>query len=190
MVDISVAYGVLVAVFGLGVLLAMFGKTERAWKAEGFGWLVIFASVIVFISTFFTVSIGKGSKVETIESRPLAAFEVEEVKGVTGNALSFLVYSSFEAELGGEESYTVMEDELGDGGLVKKSYPVDEVRVYEDADDGSARVEEVAIYSRDVTGTVLGIPVSGYMREKEETHIHVPEGTLDMARLAEERQGE
>lgn len=134
MVDISVAYGVLVAVFGLGVLLAMFGKTERAWKAEGFGWLVIFASVIVFISTFFTVSIGKGSKVETIGSRPLAAFEVEEVKGVTGNALSFLVYSSFEAELGGEESYTVMEDELGDGGLVKKSYPVDEVRVYEDAD--------------------------------------------------------
>lgn len=190
MVDINVAYGVLFAAAILGMLLYMTGRSENVETAVGAGVLVLAASVVVFISTFFTVSIGEGSEVETIESRPLAAFEAEEETGVNGSALSFLIYSSFEAELDGEESYTVMEDELRDGGLVKKSYPVDEVRVYEDADASTARVEEVEIHSGIVTGTVLGIPVNGYARTKEETRIHVPEGTLDMARLADGRQGE
>ena len=185
MVDAHVVLGLLVAAFFSGMVLTKIGMEEDVEKMVYLGLLIIGASVVIFISTFFTVGTGEGSEVEVIESRPLAAFEVEEGTQVTGSTLSFLVYSSFEGEVDGEESYTVMEDELGDGGLVKKSYPVDEVRVYEDADASTARVEEVVIHNRVVTGTVLGIPVNGYVETEEETRIHVPEGTLDMARLAD-----
>lgn len=151
--------------------------------------LAMLASIVGFVSTLFTVSAGDGSVEEVVESRPLAAFEQEdsEVTGASATGLSFILFNSASVEVDKSDGeYVVMEDERGDGGLARKSYPVDEVRVYEDADASTARVEEVEIMSEPVEGTFLGIwPVTGYLDSEEETRIHVPEGTLDMARLSQ-----
>lgn len=148
--------------------------------------LAALACIVGFVSTLFTVSAGDGSVEEVVESRPIAAFKQEdgEAVGASATGLSFIFFQSASVEVDESDGeYVVMEDERGDGGLARKSYPVDEVRVYEDADTATARVEEVEI-SEPAEGTFLGIwPVTGYLHFGEETRIHVPEGTLDMTRI-------
>lgn len=108
----------------------------------------------VGLSPLFTVSIVETGEEDVIESQH--------------------IFSLVRTESGDGE-YVVTVDE--DGGLMEKSYPIDETRVYEDATAETARVETVTVKNC-MTGTLLGIiPVTGEGYE-EETRIHVPEGTL------------
>jgi hypothetical protein len=100
------------------------------------------------------------------------------------------VYVSESIDVGESEksgSYTVMEDELGDGGIKEASYPKDETRMYEDATAETARVEEVEVSTvTKVHGIWLVFPIEGeYTVSDKEYRIHVPAGTLDMARIGE-----
>lgn len=153
------------------------------------GLLLIYAGV----SPFFSISFIETHEEEVIESQTLAAFERKGGEGVnvSETGLNFLFYSSVSAEIDrDEDSYVVMVDEYGDGGLVEKYYPIDETRVYEDAAAETARVERVRITTERAEGTFLGIPVTGGENHEYETRIHVPEGTLEMARLATGDAGE
>lgn len=147
------------------------------------GLLLVYAG----ISPFFSISFIETHEEEVTESQNLAAFERKGGDGVnlSGTGSNFLFYSSMSAEIErDEDSYVVMVDEYGDGGLVEKSYPIDETRVYEDAAAETARVERVKITTERAEGTFLGIQVTGGENHEYETRIHVPEGTLEMARLA------
>lgn len=83
--------------------------------------------------------------------------------------------ASFESVPG---EYVVMERAREDGGLARRSYPVDGTLVYGDAEPGEERVEVVQL-SRRVDGEIFGVRVTGVARVEKETRIHVTKDEIE-----------
>ena len=131
---------------------------------------------------------------EVVWSRRIVAFERDADSLTTGVAdatvTNFLFYKRASVSYRKMASYVVMEDRSGNGGLVEASYPTTGTVVFEDASAEDARVEEVETRRVRVKGHWLGNDFEYFDVTTDERRIHVPEGTLDMARIADADEGE
>lgn len=130
---------------------------------------------------------------EVVWSRRIIAFERDDslATGVAdATVANFLFYKRAFVSHRKMASYVVMEDRSGNGGLVEASYPTTGTLVFEDASAEDARVEGVEIRKVRVKGHWLGNDFEYFNVIKDEHRIHVPEGALDMARIADADEGE
>lgn len=196
---LSFALGGIAAV----LLLCMAWESRRYELCEGeclFYVRLSMCFVIIAVMGFFSCGDiesltfdEKEPTVDVLETRQLRAFDENDDDGIhiDRRKTNLAVYVSESIDVGESEksgSYTVMEDELGDGGIKEASYPKDETRMYEDATAAeTARVEEVEVSTvTKVHGIWLVFPIEGeYTVSDKEYRIHVPAGTLDMARIGE-----
>lgn len=195
---LSFALGGIAAV----LLLCMAWESRRGELCEGeclfyvkLSVCFVFIAVVGFFSCGDIVSLtfdDKEPTVDVLETRRIMAFDENDDDGIhiDRRKTNLAVYVSESIDVGESEksgSYMVMEDELGDGGIKKASYPKDETRMYEDATAETARVEEVEVSTvTEVHGTWLVFPIEGeYTVSDKEYRIHVPAGTLDMARIGD-----
>lgn len=131
---------------------------------------------------------------EVVWSRRIIAFE-RDVDSLTSGVAdatvtNFLFYKRASVSYRKMASYVVMEDRSGNGGLVEASYPTTGTVVFEDASAEDARVEEVETRKVRVKGHWLGNDFEYFDVTTDERRIHVPEGTLEMARIADADEGE
>lgn len=183
-------------------MLCMAWESRRGELCEGECLFYVKLSVcFVFIAVVGFFSCGdiysltfddKEPTVDVLETRRIMAFDENDDDGIhiDRRKTNLAVYVSESIDVGESEksgSYMVMEDELGDGGIKKASYPKDETRMYEDATAETARIEEVEVSTvTEVHGTWLVFPIEGeYTVSDKEYRIHVPAGTLDMARIGD-----
>ena len=152
------AAGVL-SLFGVPAILDKMYWIVDARLPSFLGLAVGLGIVLVGLVQFGSAMAPGAEDVEVVETRDIAALVVVA-----------------------DGEYMVVEDARDDGGLSKKSYPSDETLVYEDVAPEKARVEVVEI-KKLAGGTFFGIPVTGVVRTGWEYHIHVPEGSLEMAGL-------
>lgn len=151
---LSFALGGIAAV----LLLCMAWESRRYELCEGeclFYVRLSMCFVIIAVMGFFSCGDiesltfdEKEPTVDVLETRQLRAFDENDDDGIhiDRRKTNLAVYVSESIDVGESEksgSYTVMEDELGDGGIKEASYPKDETRMYEDATAETARVEEV-----------------------------------------------
>ena len=170
---LSFALGGIAAV----LLLCMAWESRRYELCEGeclFYVRLSMCFVIIAVMGFFSCGDiesltfdEKEPTVDVLETRQLRAFDENDDDGIhiDRRKTNLAVYVSESIDVGESEksgSYTVMEDELGDGGIKEASYPKDETRMYEDATAETARVEEVEVSTvTKVHGIWLVFPIEG-----------------------------
>lgn len=135
--------------------------------------------VVVSVVDCARLTMSGGEEVaDTLDSYAIESAEASDAGiHVSGAGLSALVFHTYSADVKSEEVYVVMADERGDGGLTRREIPVSQAVIYQDADAGGARVEEVDTrVMLDATPLLVPVRVTGSART--EYRIHVPAGTL------------
>lgn len=135
--------------------------------------------VLIWASLFgMDVSETEVNEREVIASHKIAAFEQEANPRLDVDSWDFVIHSTTDVSVNGDDVYVVMIDPDDTGSYVRKEYQVDDVRIAFDAAVDTARVETVRTTTMTYDGTFLWFDIYGD-KHSDETVIHIPDGTIE-----------